>query len=91
MARDPILQDILTELRGQRDIVTQLRVEFATVSRGLLELQNLPARVLELEKKQLTQEAFLRGGWWLWTKLVGGASLVAGAVAWMLNWFFPHA
>lgn len=88
MARDPLLLEILQTLRGQNDTMAQVRVDMATMAANLLALANLPARVEALEKYQLRQKSMVEGGWWVWTKVIGISSALAGFIGWGLNFLF---
>ncbi len=86
MARDPLLLEILTTLRGQNDTMAQVRVDMATMAANLLALNNLPARVDALEKLALRQQAFINGGLWVWARVVAVVSAVVSAVMFVLHW-----
>lgn len=86
--RDPILQDILAELRKQAENITQLRLDFAMTSATMVELKGLPERVSRIENKLATQEAVVKAGWWVWMRLVGAASLIASGAAWLMDFMF---
>jgi len=86
MARDPLVVEILTELREQRPIITQLQVSVATMAQTILGLQNLPGRVEQLEKDSLKARSFVEGGLWVWTKLVGIVSIVVSGIMFVAKW-----
>jgi hypothetical protein len=86
MARDPLLLEILTTLRGQNDTMAHVRVDMATMAANLLAMANLPSRVDALEKQQLKQQAFINGGLWVWAKVVAATSAVVSTIMFILHW-----
>lgn len=86
MARDPLLQEILTTLREQNTVMSQVRVDMATMAANLLSLHDIPGRVTSLEKQALKQRAFIEGGLWVWARVVAISSAIASGFMFVLHW-----